>query len=674
MVGFYDNANWINVGGANKAASVDPLNPIAHDDLTSYLQIFRTNTNKISFFLTGIRPEIASVLSVTLWSRWRNINNYNPAQTLNFFTRRLGTDSTDVVLTGGGDGVGNFTTLSVAMPTAPDGSPWAPLHVLDIGLELGMYPASWQALNPNEIDPTSAWLDVSYEPLPQQIGQARETASRRLWMFRRANPMLDTPAPLDFIDAETGDEVAVSDYGLPLHLALGAGSKRWQRPLFRKVKEQLDLNTFQYATTLKDIRAQLVTFMDMGRSLKTGGPTADGVARLDVGCTRLWTRASHAWVPDPSDGIVRELQDGQEKMGTDGMLFERASTLGLSRTSFISQLTGWGTTTDVTAEPAVDNQPLFEPGVTSYVAKITSNAGGVRGPTSSNSISYTANTIVSVSVDYREGESDTALKIRIARSFDGRFWDGSAWQVAAQDLAVTPTTGHGRAKFENIDVGANATRITVRPVILAVAAKTAYVYHAQIEAQAWASESRMVADSAASFARPIDVLTISNNTGVRCWPNAVGSGLFEYVPKWNISAARSTDLFYFFDLVYDANNRFRLYYRQNTAELVFEVKRAGVAIEAVKSWTPTRDVATLLGYRWTSIEGEHNLAAYTASVFVAGVKGTDAVSAGGMPIEASPSSMYIGADSTGTWSADGVQRYIVKTQQALLDAEMGRGQ
>lgn len=658
------STGWTLGAGASKTAAVDPGNPINHDDGITYIKMASGSAVTLQSFSLEPPTFTSLALNGINYGVRSNVHWLVSPESLFVFARMNGVDgsSSSLVHTI----TNTYFTFTGAL-ARPGGGQWSWADLFNSTLELGIS-------NPTALDGearvTSVWLIPDGVESPEQITQAREVPSRRLWNFRRANPVLDTPVPLDFLDVELLDLVPVSHYGLPLQLALGNGTKVWQRPLFRAMKMDLDLKNFTINATLKDVRAQLLTFMDIGRSLKTGGTTHDGIARLDVGNTRQWTRASKAWVEDPADGFHKELQDNYEKQGPEGMIFEWASQNGIARSSFIQQLTGWTTTSGVTAEAAVDNQPLFGAEVTGYVAKIVNTVATV-GPTSPLSVSYSANAHISVSVDYRENEASTALKVRIRRAFDGRFWDGAAWQVAAQDLAVTASTVNARALFENIDVGGNATTISIRPVVT-VAGKTAYILHTQVEEQRWASATRIVTDAAA-VTRAIDALAISNDTTIRCWNNERGSGVFEYIPKWAPTAVRSTDLFYFFDLVYDADNRFRLYYRASDMALVFEVKRAGVAVEATMSWTPTRDEPVLLGYRWTSSEGELDLAPYTVSVFVAGVKGTDAVSAGGMPVEDSLSTMYIGADDSGASSADGVMRYILLTQQVLHDGEMARG-
>jgi hypothetical protein len=271
-------------------------------------------------------------------------------------------------------------------------------------------------------------------------------------------------------------------------------------------------------------------------------------------------------------------------------------------------------------------------------------------------------------MDYRENAASTGLKLRIIRNVDGRYWDGSAWQVAVQNLAVTASTVNARATWENIDVGAGATTITLTPVLLAgTVGRIAYIKHAQVEAGAWAS-SRIVSNASA-VTRALDSLKISNNTAARSLNNARGTLLLEYRPSWRNAAAAT--VFPLFDVTYDASNWFRLYYIHGTG-LRFEARVGGTTYTAeVTGFAASAGTTHKLAARWTSVSGELGLAAYTISAFADGTK--DDSLAIGTPVEAGTSDLYIGGNSAATQSADGVVRAIFHTQQVLTDDEISRG-
>lgn len=661
-IGNYDA--WTLGAGATKPIAVDPGDPVVHDDDTTYIS--KANgaaASQQSFTLLPYRPLVASIVSFSYGLRSK-IAWAISAESLTVFARLNGVDGATSLAT---HGVSNAWTTFGAALARPGGGNWTVPDLLNPTLEICVG-------NPASVDGavrvSSLWVSVSYEPVPAQNSKARDVGSRRLLAFRRESSRLTPIIRAEFLDAELLDEIGVAHYAHPLHNALGGGLQPWQRVPHRVMRSEFNLQAMTLGVELKDIRGQLLQLWDVGRSMKTSGPTLDGIARLDPGCTRTLTRASNAWVPSPSDGLVHQCRDGEEKIETNGMLFEQARTNGLTRSSFVSQLTGWTTTTGVTADQA--EPTIFEAGVSGYVAKIASNIVD-RGPTSPASSSYSANARISVSIDYREAEADTALKVRITRGVDGNFWNGSTWQAGGFSLAVTASMVDARAKFEDIDVGGNATTITVRPILInGAAGKTAYIKHVQVELGRWAT-SRIVTD-AATVTRAIDSLKISNNSGRRCWNKDRGTVMFRYRRAWGANAGSTT--FYLFDLTYDASNWFRVYYSWTGGgagtELRFEARVAGNTYTASKAFTAAAATTYRLAVRWTSSSAELGLAAFTISVFVDGVKGTDAV-ASAMPTETSPVDLYVGGDSGATLSADGNVFDIVHTQQVLTDAEISRG-
>jgi hypothetical protein len=94
----------------------------------------------------------------------------------------------------------------------------------------------------------------------------------------------------------------------------------------------------------------------------------------------------------------------------------------------------------------------------------------------------------------------------------------------------------------------------------------------------------------------------------------------------------------------------------------------GSTVTATKTATVTRGTKYAIACRWTGVEGELDLAAYTVSVFVDGVKGTDATSAA--PTFTSPETFFRGSDGSLARQANGVMGEIRVFPQALTDEEM----
>jgi len=77
-----------------------------------------------------------------------------------------------------------------------------------------------------------------------------------------------------------------------------------------------------------------------------------------------------------------------------------------------------------------------------------------------------------------------------------------------------------------------------------------------------------------------------------------------------------------------------------------------------------------IGCRWTGADGEEDLAPYSISIFVNGVKGTDGL-APGIPtsLPAAPY-FYIGSDQAGANNADGWFKHFVIGQSVFSDEEI----
>lgn len=654
--------------GTSKVTAVDALDPLTHDDDTSYLSVLTASTIKQQgFYVSTVKP-MSAIVSVSVGCRFKI--SFAVGEVLNFYAKLNGTAGALVGINAIASGV--YQTSTAALPR-PGGGAWSVEDVKNPTLQLFIQNPSG---NDGAIRVTSLWLHTVCEAVPVQLGQARDVGSRRLLAFRRETASLTPQVLAQLLDAELLDEVGVSHFALPLQDQLGAGLAAWQYVPHRLMRSDFNLDAMFVQPELKDVRNQLVQFWDVGRSKRTNGVSLDGIARVDPGCTRLWTRASRAWVPNPVDGLVHEVQDSEEKVDDVGMLFERAATNGLTRSSFISQLTGWTVTvaggSSVTADASEPS--IFEPGTTGYSAALNTGAAGTAATaTSPNTSSYPAATKISVSVDYREAAAGVNLKVRIRRNVDGRFWNGAAWQVGSFDLTVTASTVNARAKWENIDVGAGATTITVQAALLAGGTnRIAFVKHVQVEDSPWAT-SRIVTD-ASTLTRAIDQLRVSNTTAARAWNRDRGTLLFRYRPAWT-TAAPASSIFYLFDLTYDATNWFRVYYTTaggSAATLTFEISRAGAVAAATIAATLATGVDYRLAARWTSSLGELGLV-YKLSVYVDGVKGTDGdVSAFGLPIEAD-GELLIGIDVDVKYAADGNLFDIVHTQQVLTDAEISRG-
>jgi hypothetical protein len=174
---------------------------------------------------------------------------------------------------------------------------------------------------------------------------------------------------------------------------------------------------------------------------------------------------------------------------------------------------------------------------------------------------------------------------------------------------------------------------------------------------------------AAAGARAIDRGYWSNNTGARTWCAQQQSSRFEVTPDWNAAAVVAINCTVAY-VYHDANNYAWTYFDGPNARWVFEEKVAGVVYRAVKSASPVANTRYLISVRKTGSRGELGLTAYTASIFVDGVKGTDVVPGAAMT-EAGTSTFDIGTKA-GTDPFKGKIRRRISRQIVLTDTEMAR--
>ena len=269
---------------------------------------------------------------------------------------------------------------------------------------------------------------------------------------------------------------------------------------------------------------------------------------------------------------------------------------------------------------------------------------------------------------------------RLQRAVDSNYWNDStgAWGagsvdnplvlVATRSASNPDTRGYSKA----INVGASNTTLTLALVTPAggTAGRLDRIYHVQLEDLAWAT-SRIVTTTT-TYARALETQAVTNTSGKRPLHTTCGTFLVQVVPEYTAAdaLAQGTDL-YFLDMTYDASNWFRVYYDVSAGNLLFEIRAAGTTTTATKAWSPVRGTTYKLGARWTSSAGELDLTARTHSIFIDGVKGTDATRAG-EPTR-STADMYLGGNSTGAAMNSNGTRWLL-SQVPYTDSEIARFQ
>lgn len=173
-----------------------------------------------------------------------------------------------------------------------------------------------------------------------------------------------------------------------------------------------------------------------------------------------------------------------------------------------------------------------------------------------------------------------------------------------------------------------------------------------------------------SGGRAADRAYFENNIddGGRTW-NAAQGTFFAEVRLEAVSGAANQTVAYVY---HDASNWAWCYWDGPNARWVFEIRAAGTTYRATKSATPSAATWYWIGARWTGAEAELDATAYTASVWVDGVKGTDVV-VGAAMTQAFTSSLEIGTKAAaGTDTLNGTIRNIHSLPIVYTDDEMGR--
>lgn len=161
---------------------------------------------------------------------------------------------------------------------------------------------------------------------------------------------------------------------------------------------------------------------------------------------------------------------------------------------------------------------------------------------------------------------------------------------------------------------------------------------------------------------------VTNNSGARTWNAAQGTFQCE-VNLAAVSAVANQAIAYCY---HDASNWAYVYWDGPNGRWVFEVRQAGTTYRATKSATPSSATWYQVGARWTGANLENDDPAYTLSIFIDGVKGTDATAGGAMTQAASSNLDFGSKAAAGTEQLNGQIRKIHSHQIVFTDTEMAR--
>lgn len=500
------------------------------------------------------------------------------------------------------------------------------------------------------------WVEVEVTEPAVQLEASREVASRMLRWRRRVRSSVSVSVPPAFLDREIMDDFGVIHRDAPTPDASGMGPAKWRRGLCRVSRWDFDPNVLSGAVEGRDLHDFLVSYWDTARAVSCTD-LEDGVARLDNGQVRNFSRASKIWPQSAGDGRVTVLQEGVEAVGHLGRLAEGSAKNYLKRSSMADGPTGYtdsGTSQNGSVIQTVQYfdwnlNLLFDRKVTSYYSRFVGWTSG--SPVASNMLRQwpTSDSValgdrMHLSLDYRTITGTVCYRLR--RNQDGQWFDAGSGAFGVSTVTnsvpasstparhVVKIPAHSAASTYDLFVGLLSSSPNNSEV---------HVFHAQLEVNDWASSRVVTGD--ATVTRAAAQLSIENNSSNRLWDADRGTLLVRVYPNWNSAdlpgGAQKTVAY----LHHDADNNARLYYDKDSGNWVFAVEVAGVTSSAVVSaGVVVRHQEISLVARWTSADEELDLPAHTISIFADKVKGTDA-SPGAAMTQQSDSDLYLGHEN-----------------------------
>ncbi len=661
-----------------KPAAVDPGDPLAHDDGEQYLRGFDL-ADKVSFKFGSLPVNLLSVTDVKLGIRWVNWDS-GQSNTLDYYMRMNGVDGAHLSDTQSTAGPSPpYLTVDPVSVGKPGGGTWTVSDISNPDLQM-VVEISTEPLIIG-VDVTSMWLEIEGSTSPIQVENPRSVGSMML-RDGRERKRLTLPVSMEFIGQELVDDFNVSHFVIPHASGPAERVKNWERHFMRLVSETFDPQNMMLFHTYESKRRYLVLDWDIGLSTQSPTSTADGVARLSAG-GRTFVRASNAWIEVPGAGqsegagqVVGVTID-QEKNSKNGLQIEASSINHLKDSAFAAGVSSeWTTQGTGTNGSAVEDDTvsglLFDTTVTAQSVKITGGnpLGGTHVGILQTTGTISANTVITVSYDHLD-DSGAALSIQLQRSVDSFWWNELArlWQSVEIRTLMPIRNATTRDFLKAIDVGGTNTTVTVKITARNANGQVNHVQCVQIEEKNYLT-SRIVTNDA-TLTRSADLLTISNNSGARTWQATRGSWKTEFMPEWDSADLPTNAVMTFVYVKYDASNEDKVFYRQSDSMLVFRRKLSGTNHDAILETTFTKGVPKKMGARWTSDQGEEDLANYTISVYADGSKGLDATP-GGEPTAPASVDMIRGSEADDVNVCDGWLRFHEVTQQVLTDSEMVR--
>jgi hypothetical protein len=509
-------------------------------------------------------------------------------------------------------------------------------------------------------------IEIDYVATAALLGAARDAGSRHLNSRRRPASFITARLPLHHLDSDLLTYSAWSHQEGPTASSEGWGDKTWERRLGLRTSITLDLNNLDLKVVDLDVRDILTLDWDTMISEEPPGAQSPGIPRLNPGAGRLYIRTGDAWVESAAataqgSTLLVKVPADVEKNAADGELVEGAATNIILNPAFAS---GVGTNWTTTAGAADATDVITEAGDSVQSNKIT-RVGTGTARTVQGSLSLTASTAYYLSIYHRD-DSAVKLQVQIVRASDGFFWQtGSTWTAGTQthDLAVRATPD--RDYVGPIIKDGATGNVTLNIIAESGSGQVNHIYHVQLEANRWPSSPILVG----AGTRSADSLRLANDDGKRVVPTAQGTIFLRGIPNWNSADLASGTRKVLYDAYFDASNWVRAEYDKDSGAFRFQHRVAATTYSATFAATVTRGALYKFAFRKAGVEGELNLTAHTLSIFVNGVKGTDAVAAAFGTL---PSSVYlnIGHETGAVNHWDGYLQHRRASPFVMSDAEI----
>jgi hypothetical protein len=535
---------------------------------------------------------------------------------------------------------------------------------------------------------STLFIEVDYVPAPEQIGPARVVGSQLLRLFRKPVATMQFSLPARYADVQVGDDLDITHAAIPHPTSgYGAGDKVWERRIVRVMSSEFDMDSGTVNIKAMDLRYghYLTNLWDTCETDEAPGGVDDGVARLDLGAGRTFTRASSAWVPDPSDGRVVALADNNAKLlYAFGTALENATTNLILNSDFHSGVaSSWTRTGTGSGGSAITDDTstrLFDTSVSSQSAVITTGNPNTVDTYLAQTVTASAQVNYVVSFDYKLGTA-TEVCWRLQNSagnylnWSTQSWGASVWNPVIGGTAptfsdATLPNGFKRVGYK-FQTPKSITGLTLHIGLRSTDgnSKTVNIGHVQIEggATTWDSMTSRIVTSGSTYTRAVDYLYYGDSVSKKTYPWEKGTVSLYFAPMWTGNPATTKNIWRFQND--SGGNNADLLFIDSSGNLTLRRRVNAVNYTITYAGTWTYRTWYHVAYRMIGPETELDDTAYTLELFLNGVSvGTVAGTYFNELITPS-AGLYLGGSSAGS-SGDAYFKNLLVVPWALTDEEI----